>query len=212
VILRTAIVAEGQTISIYRGPLTGSGTVSYSAVCQTDTILTSVYVTAITGTLKVKVFTFSQEGELEITDFALISAITPDLVIKQASATLSNIRVEVTYTGDCEVDIAMKGISGGSTGSMQIIGPTSGSTSTVTITNTPGILIAASPNDRKGLIFKNWTASSTLYVGFTLLTATSTDGWPMVYGESLAVDVEAGQVIYGVSASGSIDVRVLEVG
>jgi hypothetical protein len=211
-ILRTAIIAEGQTISIYRGTLVGSGTISYSAVCQTDTILTSVYVASLSGTVKVKVFTFSQEGELEITDFALISAPTPDLVIKQASATLSNIRLELTYTGDCDVDIAMKGISGGSSGSMQIIGPTTGNTSTVTVTPTVGILIAAAANDRKGLIFKNWTPSSTLYIGFTALTATLASGWPMVYGESLAVDVEAGQVIYGISASGNIDVRVLEVG
>ena len=211
-ILRTAIVAEGQTISIYRGVLTGSGTVSFQAACQTDTIILSTFIASIVGTVKIDVYTFSQTGELKIIDVPLLSAVTPNLILKQASATLSNIRVDITHTGDCDIDIAMKGMTGGATSSIIIVGPTSGSASSATVTAVAGVLIPASTVDRKGLIFKNWTPSSTLYVGFTLPTTTTADGWPMVYGESLALDIEAGQAIYAVSGSGSIDVRILEVG
>lgn len=205
-------IEEGKTRVIYKGVLAGSNTVSYTAVCQTDTILTAVHVPSITGTIKIKVFTFSQLGELEIIDFPVISAATPELIIKQAGATLSNLRIEITHTGVCEVNIAMKGVTGGTSSAVQVLGPTEGRTSSVTVTTSVGVVIAPSPNDRKGLIFKNWTPSSTLYIGFTMLTSSVAEGWPMVYGESLAVDVEAGQVIYGISASGNIDVRVLEVG
>jgi hypothetical protein len=52
--------------------------------------------------------------------------------------------------------------------------------------------------------------SATLYVGFDSAVTAAT-GWPVNPGETLPTHSSAGAQVYGIAASGTLDVRVLEV-
>jgi hypothetical protein len=171
-----------------------------------------VFVRALSGTIKIDVYTVSQDGALKIIDFPLLSITSTELLLKQASATLSNLRVVIQYTGDCDFDFVIKGTSGGTTSNTVVLGAANATSYKVTATTAAAALIPTALSDRRGLIIKNWTVGSTLYVGYSIAEANSATGWPMTYSETLSIDLEAGQTIYGVAASGTIDVRVQEAG
>jgi hypothetical protein len=209
--IRTSIVQEGQTISVHDGPLTGSGTVEHTAVAQSDTVLASIFVRALTGTVKVDLYTFAQEGDVKIIDFPLITSPTANLVMKQAAGTLSNVRVVIQHSDDCDIIVSLKGSSSG-TSSTVLLSPTQATAYSVPITTTPSVIIPASTQDRQGLILMNYGAGPILYVGFTASEAAVASGWPLPMGASIAIDLGAGQAIWGASSAGTIDVRIMESG
>lgn len=206
----TVIVQPGESRAIHHGPLTGSGNRQYSAITQADTILVSVYVRSLTTSVKVEVYTVSQDGTKKIISFPTLTAPTTELLIEQAAATLSNLRLDIDYVGDCDLDVVFRGVSGGTTSNSISFGAASATAYKVTATSTPNILIPAAVTDRQGLILKNHGAGDTLYIGFNVSEATAASGWPMVQGETIAIDLQAGQVIYAVSSGANIDVRVME--
>ena len=71
-------------------------------------------------------------------------------------------------------------------------------------------LPSPSLSNRRSLVAYNNDASATLYIGGSDVTASN--GIPVPAGTySPAVDASPGLVVYGVSSSGSIDIRVLEL-
>lgn len=54
-------------------------------------------------------------------------------------------------------------------------------------------------------------AASTLYIGGDTTVSAST-GWPIAAGQSLALDLHAGEVVYGVLTSGTATAYVLRTG
>jgi hypothetical protein len=209
--IRTSIVQEGQTISVHDGPLTGSGTVEHTAVAQSDTVLASIFVRSLSGTVKVDVYTFAQEGDVKIIDFPLINAPTANLVMKQAAGTLSNIRVIIQHSDDCDIIVSLKGSSSG-TSSTVLLSPTQATAYSVPITTTASVIIPASTQDRQGLILMNYGSGPILHIGFTAIEAAVASGWPLPMGASIAIDLGAGQAIWGIASAGTIDVRIMESG
>lgn len=209
--LKTHIVQEGQTISVQDGALLGAGIKESTAVAQSDTVLVSVFVRSLSGTVKVDVYTFAQEGDVKIIDFPLINAPTANLIMKQAAGTLSNVRVVIQHSDDCDLIVSLKGSSSG-TSSTVLLSPTQATAYSVVATTTPSAVIPASTQDRQGLIFMNYGVGPILYVGFTAMEASAAQGWPLPMGASIAIDLGAGQAIWAAASSGTVDIRIMESG
>lgn len=65
-------------------------------------------------------------------------------------------------------------------------------------------------SNASGVLVKNTHASATVYLGGA--TVTTDEGYPLAAGEALPVgDIGDGDNLYGIVASGTADVRVLEV-
>lgn len=86
------------------------------------------------------------------------------------------------------------------------------SSSAVTVTNSATALNAASDSDSRAgfsvLVYNN--GSSTVYIGGP--SVTSTTGVPLTASNSISVDVYPGDVLYGITASGSVSCIVLSAG
>lgn len=206
----TVIVSPGESRAVHHGQLTGSGTKQYSAITQADTILVSIYVRSITTSIKVDVYTVSQDGSKKIINFPLLTSPTSELVIEQAAATLSNLRLDIDYVGDCDLDVVFRGVTGGTTSNSISFGAASATAYSITATNTPAVLIPSTITDRQGLILKNYGSGATLFIGFSISEASASSGWPLSQGETIAIDLQAGQAIYAVSSGANINVRVME--
>lgn len=63
---------------------------------------------------------------------------------------------------------------------------------------------------RRAVSVYNGTTGDILYVGFSPDLTTGT-GWPIVAGASLALEINAEVLLYGVSDGTSTDVRILEL-
>ena len=97
-------------------------------------------------------------------------------------------------------------------GEFSLIGSANASVSQADVTGTAGVLIASSTTDRSGLVMKNNNTTGILYFAFTLANATTAIGYPLGPGEAMAMDVAAGQAVYAIASSGTIDVRIIQAG
>lgn len=81
----------------------------------------------------------------------------------------------------------------------------------VAVTTTPTVLnpVADSSYGTSSLVILP-PAGSTVYVGGPAVA--TTNGLPVTGGQSLAVDVDNQETIYGVVASGTVNVNVLQTG
>lgn len=79
----------------------------------------------------------------------------------------------------------------------------------VTVSTTAVKLSVAEADSRTGesVAITNTDASVTVYVGGAAVTAST--GFPLLAGGSLSVDLDGGEALYGVTASGSVTVGVL---
>jgi len=79
--------------------------------------------------------------------------------------------------------------------------------SSVTVGTTPTALPATALADRRYLLIYN-NSSATIYVGHS--TVTTGTGIPIIAKASLSLSLDAGVILYGIEATGSRNVRVLE--
>jgi hypothetical protein len=119
--------------------------------------------------------------------------------------------VVVTATGLATFDLRAKAISAGES-SVKIVGAADLITDQLTVGNTPTSLIATSLTDRLGLVIRNWSSTDTLYIGETALKATTSAGYPIAPGESLGIDIQAGQSLFGTADPTSVDLRIMQAG
>lgn len=178
-----------------------------------DSVLMSLYVGSIaSGSLDITVYTYAEEGkEVSIITFPSISGPTGELLLRKAAATMSNIRVVVTATGPVVFDLRARGISAGET-SVKIQSAADLSTSQLTVGTTPLSILPSVLTDRQGVVIRNWSTTDTLYVAESIAKATSVVGYPLGPGESIGIDITAGQVLYGVAQPTSVDVRIMQAG
>ena len=79
--------------------------------------------------------------------------------------------------------------------------------STTTISTTAVVIPAtAQTNRRTMLVFNN--GSNIVYIGGSTVTASA--GYPLQPGQEKGFDISSGLVMYGITSSGSSDVRTLE--
>ena len=203
-------LTAGKTKAVF-GSTMGAETINWGVVVEADTVLVSVFVEAISsGTIDIKVYTYAEVGkELEIISFPTITAPTTALLIEKAAVSLTNIRIEAVATGDVTLDIRAKGLTLGES-STRILSATAAEAFSKTVTTTAGVLVPSSNTDRQGLIVKNF-GTGTLYIGYELAEAVSTEGYPIGAGESIGIDIASGVTVYAI-ADATTDVRIMQAG
>lgn len=202
----------GETGLVQKETVTTSGSKTVDFSIQSDDVLVSLYASVVSGTLDVEVYTVGEEGEEKLLfSFPQLTAPTTELLLKKSAATLSHIRVKTTWSATCTFSIRAKAISAGES-SVKIVGAGDWSVEQTTVTTAAAILIASDLTDRSGLVIKNYAGGGVLFVAESLAKATTAIAYPLALGESLAMDLAAGQEIYAVSSSGSIDVRIAQGG
>jgi hypothetical protein len=183
---------------------------------DSDTVLLSLYVSSLTGggTLDAVLYTETEVGkQVAIITFPQISSPTAELLIRKAAFALGNCRLIITVAGvgaTATFELRAKGITSGEA-SVKILGNTDWGVESTTITTTPSQIIPTSLTDRNGLVIKN-NSGVTVYIAESSAKCTTTVGYPLGAGESLAMDLGAGQQVWGRSASGSADIRYAEAG
>jgi len=206
-------IVQGKTCTLIDTCVTAAGSQTKEFTVEADNALFSLYVESVAGDLDVVVYTLTDEGkETDITTFPTISAPTTELLIKKSAVTMSRIRVEATYTGAACFEVRARGIGTGET-SVRILGSNNARVEQYTITTTPTLLIPVSIMDRQSINLRNYTTGSeVLYLGFSLADTTTAKGYPLLPGESIGIDLQEGGALYVVADTGTIDVRLIEMG
>jgi len=205
----------GNEKRVFNTPLSGSGEYVFDFDIQSDSVLLSLYTRLITTSLEIIVYTVGDSTDplqiVEITRFPVLTGPVDNLLLRKAALALDTVRVKIVYSGETDIEIRAKAISSGES-TVTIKGQTSGRASQEIVNNTAGILIPFSLNERAGLIIRNNSTANVLYIGFSLAETTLAEGYPLYPGESLGMAIGAGQNLYALSSSGTIDVRILEAG
>lgn len=203
---------RGKEFKLIDQTATQAGSVTESIGIDSDSVLVSLFVEQISGDLDVIVYTeVDTDQEVELFRFPTISAVTGSLLIRKAALSMDRVKIVCTYTAGCKFSVRVRGIGAGEA-SVRIEGQTNAQASQASISTSAGVIIPSDLDDRVGLVLKNNSTSGILYIGFTLGEATSGNGYPISPGESLGMDLAAGQSIYGLSSAGTIDVRILQAG
>lgn len=190
----------------------GSGTTSKEGSIQSDSLIATLWVDSIaSGELTVSVFTLTDTGkELELFSFPVLTVGSINLLLKKAGVSLQRFRVQATYTGICQYEVYIRAIEGAGESSVRILGSSSFRVEQVDLSTTPVALISASLEDRQGVIIKNWSLTTNMYIAETSAKATVAGGYPVAPRDNVTVDVQAGVAIWAVAESGTIDVRIGE--
>ncbi len=208
-------ITQGKTLPVIIVENEVAGTYKYVMGVECDAILSSLWVSTVnSGTLDISVRTYagsySSHDSAPILSFPTISAPTTELLIEKGAVTMDYVEFTVTHDGTVSYELSAKGIGTGEV-TVQISSIGSATAETTIVGTSPQVLLASSLSGRSGLILKNWTESSVLYVGYSLIQATAATGYPLVFGESMGMDLAAGVTLYGVGTI-PIDVRILESG
>jgi hypothetical protein len=207
------VLQPGKMLTIMSDSMLSAGTQSRIFTLDCDTFQTSLFVSSITGTLNITIYTVTQEGrELSVISYTNITTTSTELSLKKAATAMGVVRVVAVYTGPCTFELRAKGLSSGQT-SATIQSANSAKASQITVSSTPTILLPAALTDRKGVIIRhNGNTGTTLYLGFSQAQASTGIGYPISRGEALALDVATGAVLWAVSGTSVIDVRIIEAG
>jgi hypothetical protein len=210
---QTIPLPVGKTTPLLRvdQPTVGEWDIKFTL--DADSVLLSLYVGSLaSGSLTVTAYAVADEGkEVEIVTFPTITGPTANLLLRKAAVSLSIVRVHVASTGLATLDLRARGISAGET-SVKIVGASELVTSQLTVGTSPVSLLASALTDRLGVVIRNWSTTDTVYVAETPLKATPGLGYPLGPGESLGLDLQAGQEVYGVADPTSADIRVMQAG
>lgn len=204
---------QGKELEVFNLSPTAAGSEEAILTLDADTVLASVQVTAVTGTVDIEVFTETpEEQQVKVIDFPTISAPTTDLLLRKAAAVMARIRVKVSFTGACTFVVRVRGIGTGEA-SVRLLGSSDAIASQKDITTgTAQLLITAAIVDRAGMVVKNFNTSGTVYIGFSTTEATTANGYPIGPQESLGLDVASGVEVYATADVGTIDMRIMEAG
>jgi hypothetical protein len=191
---------------------TGPGYTSREGSIKSDSLLATLWVGSLTGSLQVTVLTLTQEGrEVELFSFPLVVAGTTNLLLRKSGVSLQRFKVLATYSGVATYEVYIRAVEGAGESSVKIVSSGSLVTSALSISTTPSILIASSLGDRTGITIKNYSGGGTLFISESLAKLPA-QAWPLGVGEVWSLDIQAGVTLYGVSSSGIINVRVAEAG
>lgn len=192
----------------------GAGVTTQQGSITSDSLLATLWVNSITsGTLDISIYTLTDNGkQVLLFSFPTITSGSTDLLLKKSGISLQRFSVVVTYTGICSYEMYVRAIEGAGESSTQIVGAANLVVSQTVVGTSATILIPSSLTDRAGLVVRNWSGTGTLYVGESLVKADPSIGYPIAPKEQLGLDVAAGAVIYAISDSGNLDIRIAEAG
>jgi hypothetical protein len=195
---------------------TAADTVYFDLVLENASVLVSLFVRSLSGTIDVSVETYNDAKNefVEVIVFPQVSAPTTNLLLKKASVAMDNCRVKVSYSDAVDYTIHAKGLTIGSTDA-KLLGAESGDTVQTDITSAAAqVLIPAALTARAGVMFHNTNtaAADILYWSYSAAKATTALGFPLYPGGVATMDIDSGVTIYATSAGATIDVRIAEVG
>lgn len=107
----TDIVEEGKTRAIVSGTLIGSGTSTYTFVSKSSGVTLSVFVSAVTTSIKIDMYTGTTDKSVKIVNVPLIKSPTQELLLYSPATSLSNCYVVITWEGTATAEILIKGSS-----------------------------------------------------------------------------------------------------
>ena len=193
---------------------TVAGSTSRESSIQSDSLLATLWVDSVTsGTLSVSVYTLTDTGkELLLFSFPVVSAPTVNLLLKKSGIAMSRFRVVATYTGICQYEVYIRAIEGAGESSVRILGSNGFQVTQLTVPAVATELLPASLTDRTGVIIKNWSTTTNMYVAESSVKATVAGGYPVAPRDNVTLDVAAGVSIWAISESGTVDVRLGESG
>lgn len=183
---------------------------------QSDAILVTVIATSVPSSLDVSVVGIDQESGLEtsVLAFPQITGPAGSLLLRRSGTAPAGLRLKaVLGTGGGEFRIKVRAVNSG-TSDTKILGSNGLTTSQVDVSTIPVVLIAAALVDRVGVCIKHWlnSGAGNLYVAESAIAADPATAWPLALKDAIAMDVAAGVAIWGVTDSGTSDVRISEVG
>lgn len=203
----------GKTLLLFKEANAPADTWDTYLQIESDSILVSVFVDSITsGDLEVTVYTLTEEGkEVPIISFPTLSVPTVELLLRKAAISLSNVRVRAVTSGVSSFEVRARAVNAG-TSSVKIEGATIWSVDKIAVGGTPVDLFGTSFVDRSGLLIKNYQGGGTLFLAESAQKLIDSKGYPLGSGESLAMDLAAGQAVFGESDGPTLDVRLAEAG
>lgn len=206
------ILKSGLQELVIRESAVGAGTISRELSVQSDAALFLVWVSSVTGVISIEVFGLLDSGkEVSVLTFPPVSNPTTELLQQRTGTVPTRLRLVVTHTGACDIEISARAVSTGSSDT-RILGGASLKMGQKAVTATPSILIPASLNDRAALAIKNWSTSGIVYLAETAAKANASTGWPIGPKDALGIDIQAGVEIYAAAVDGPCDVRIIESG
>lgn len=190
----------------------GAGVTTKQGSIQSDSLLASLWVDSVSsGTITVVVSTLVDDGmESELFSFPVVSAGTVNLLLRKSGNSMQRFVVRATYTGVCSYRVYIRAIEGAGESSVRIVGAAAFRVSQQDVTTTPMELVPASLDDRQGIIIKNWSATTNMYIAETEAKATSGEGYPVAPRDNVTLDISAGATVWAVAESGTVDVRIGE--
>lgn len=202
----------GQEREVLHLVATEAGSKEIEFEVHADTVLCSLDVLSVTGSVKVEVFTETSDGqETRTIEFASITSSTLEPLIQKAAITMEKVIVKATYTGACEFKVRARGTAIGEA-SFKILGATTFDTDKLTASTTAGILIASALTNRATVAIQNESTTAVVQVSGSLTKVQNDRGWLLKPGASLVIDIQAGQVIYAISTQDNTEVRIAETG
>lgn len=207
------LIHVGTQERVIRESPTLGGVTSKDGSIFSDSLLATLWVDSTAGSLDISVFTLTDTGkETLLFSFPSISAGTTSLLLKKSGVSLQRFRIQATYSDACSYEVYVRAVEGIGESSTAILGSNTWKVSQTDVTTTPAVLIASSLTDRNGVLIKNWSTSSTIYVGESLGKADTSIGYPLAPRDAVAMDIAAGAAVYAVSDTGTADIRVAESG
>lgn len=206
-------LAVGKQRKLLEETTLGAGISVYDLTIDSDAILVSVYVRSVTsGDLSVSVNTVGDRPteNVPVITFPTISAPTSNLLLRKSTLTLQRVEIIATYTGIVDYYIIARAIQSADL-TVSVSPPTTATAYSSTVTTSSTIIVPSSPNDRAGLVLRNWSNSGIIYIGFSAGEATLADGYPIGPTEQMGIDLNAGQDIWAIGTD-TIDLRIMSAG
>lgn len=206
-------IAHGKISQLIREDSAPAGSWQCYFTIESDTVLLSLFVETLSaGSVTVTAWTQTEEGrEVPIIAFPVLTGPTTELLLRKAPIALNAVRVEVTTTGTATFELRARAIATGEA-SVRIEAARSWSVNQITVPAAPTNLIPAALEDRSGLLIKNYLGNAVLFIAENAAKLIAGEGYPLGPGESVGMDVGAGQEVYGESSGAALDVRIVEAG
>ena len=209
------ILNQGVQYGLLNESPTAAGSVEANVAIQSDAVLVTLFAASVSGTLDVSVYSIIHVAENEhkalLLSFPQLSASTASLVIKRSSITTANLQVEVSYSDACTYEVQVRAVSSGSSDT-KLLGADTLQMSQKTVTSTAVALLPTVLTDRSGVVIKNWSVGTDIFVAETPAKATPALGYPLAGRDAIAVDISAGSTLYASTSSGTADIRIAETG
>lgn len=199
--------------NIIQESVTGAGVTTEKFSIHSGSVMVSIFVRSISGTLDIKVYTYGNDidEKLQIIEFPSLSAASTQLLLRKSSLSLNKVVIEATYTDACDYTVLARGIESADS-TVSISGANTAQASNATVTNVAAKVLPSSLDNRNGISIRNYSDSVTMYIGYTEAEATVANGFPLDPKESIPIDVEAGVDVWAVTANGTVDVRIMQAG